>query len=299
MKFLLLSDVHASSKNPIARKDDVLEAFEKKMSFVFRYAEKNKATILQAGDWFHKPRDWRLLSIMIDLLDEYPKVDVYTIYGQHDMYMYSDTDISPTSMSILFQTGHWFKLKRRPVVVGDVSIYGCDFGGKVPVPKGETNILVIHAPIASKELFPDHDFTSPEYFSKEHKGWDLILCGDIHRQFVFNSKSTQVVNTGPIIRLDGSKYNMKHHPSFFVWDSEYRSLDKVQIPHDKGDKVLSRGHIERANEFGDALEAFTNAVKKSAIEDYISVKDTIVRLVKKYKANKLARKFLAEVMDDD
>lgn len=298
MKFVLMSDIHATSKNPIARKDDIQEAFLSKFEFALKYAHKNYATILQAGDFFHRPRDWRLLGQSMDLLDKYD-VQIYTIYGQHDMYMYSDVEESPTTLNILDRAGFVVVLDKEPTVLQDgVHLYGCSYGRKVPRPRGKHNILVIHAPISKKDLFPEHDYTSPEYFMRKNPKYDLVLAGDIHRQFVSTGKRGTLVNTGPLLRYDGSEYNMIHQPSIFLWDTEYRTLQKVQVPHQPASKVLTRGHIEKSRDITDALASFTEVLEGTEVDTY-DARQIIELLVKKMKVGKRVKKILAEVMEDD
>ncbi len=299
MLFVLLSDIHSTSKTPIARKDDVEKTFRKKFRFILKYAKKRKAVILQAGDFFHRPRDWRLLALVLDLLREY-NIKVYTIYGQHDMYMYSDVEESPTSLNILDRAGYVTVLGRKPVRVDNVNIYGVSYGDKIPKPKGDNNILVIHAPISKKELFPDHDFTSPKYFMRKHPGYKLILAGDIHRQFTEIRRQQTLVNTGPLIRYDGSEYNFKHKPSAFAWNSRTLALEKLQIPHAPASKVLTRGHIEKATDISDSLQAFMAEMKKTnSVDDSMDIKYIIRQVSKKVKASKRVKRILGRIMVDE
>lgn len=296
MKFVCLSDIHAVSKNPVGRKDEIDKTFIKKMIFVLSYAKEHKAKILQAGDFFHRPRDWRLLNIMVELINKY-KVDIYTIYGQHDMYMYSDVEDSPTTMSILAKTGHFHILSGKPVRFGEVYVYGASYGSRVPRPKGDVNVLVIHAPIAAKEVYPDQDYASPEYFMRKNKKYDLIVAGDVHRQFIKNLKTRQLVNTGPMLRLEATEYNMKHRPSLFVWDSKTFSLEKIEIPHKRAFRVLSREHIETSQDVEDAIKNFTDTMKRTRI-DFLDITDAIEKLVESSNASMKVKRIISKAMEE-
>lgn len=298
MKFVLLSDIHATSNSPVARKDDILEAFLHKFDFVLNLAKEQGAKILQAGDFFHRPRDWRLLGQVMDVLQIYHAVRIFTIYGQHDMYMYSDVDESPTTLNILDRADYVRVLSRKHVTfrTEDLNIYGCSWGEEVPKPKGKTNVLVIHANISPKDYYPGQDYTSPEVFLKKHK-FDLILCGDIHRHFVATYKNRTLVNTGPMIRYDGSEYNMKHKPCAYIWDSETLALEKVTIPHEPASKVLTRGHIEKGKDISESLLTFAEAMQDTKIEGF-NILASIRKSVEKL-GNKRVKKILAEVMEDN
>lgn len=295
----MLSDIHATGKNPVARKDDILQAFLDKFEFILNYAEDNQCIILQAGDFFHRPRDWRLLSLVMDLLDVY-RVPIYTIYGQHDMYLYSDVEDSPTTLSILHKAGYVNILGKVPVQEDNIRVYGCSWGSKVPKPKKGHNILVIHAGIAATNLYPGHDYKTPNAFLMRHPKYNLVLAGDVHRQFIETYSGRTLVNTGPMMRYDGSKYNMKHKPCAYIWDTSYGTLNKIGIPHGRASKVLTRGHLEKANDFSDALQAFTEEIKKTKhIERSLDIDRIIMKLVKKTKAGSSVKKVLAGVMTDE
>ncbi len=245
MQFILVSDIHATSQNPTNRKDDILNTFISKFSFILKYAQKNNASILQAGDFFHKPRDWNSLDAIISLFNQYKGVNIYSIFGQHDTYMRSKT--LPNNLLTLNKAGYLTLLNKQPVRLNEhyrrkeIYLYGCSWGEEVPKPKGEVNILVVHKSISKKAIFPGHDYTSPEYFIKKNKGWDLILVGDIHRYFTVRTKKTILVNTGPLLRLEASQYNRKHKPTFLIYDTNKKAIvDKIIIPHEPYISVLNR-----------------------------------------------------------
>ncbi len=161
MKFVLLSDVHLLYDNPIARKDIARETQLEKILFVLKYASSIKAVILQAGDMFDKPRSWRVLSSIIPILTDY-KVPIYSVFGQHDMYLYSEENKNATSLGVLASTGyvklldHYVYSFYEAEKATTINIYGCSYGQEVPVPsakksRGKRNILVIHRPILLKK----------------------------------------------------------------------------------------------------------------------------------------------------
>ena len=250
MQFILVSDIHATSQNPTNRKDDILNTFISKFSFILKYAQKNNASILQAGDFFHKPRDWNSLDAIISLFNQYKGVNIYSIFGQHDTYMRSKT--LPNNLLTLNKAGYLDLLSEKPIKFKkhcrskEVCLYGCSWGEKVPEPKGEVNILVMHASISKKAIFPGHDYTSPEYFIKKNKGWDLILVGDTHRYFTVRTKKTTLINTGPLLRLEANQYNIKHKPTLLIYDTGKKTIvDKCIIPHEPYISVLNR--IDKSN----------------------------------------------------
>jgi len=269
MKFVCLSDIHLSSENSEARQDNLVETQFDKLEFVLQLANENQAAILQAGDFFHRPRSWMLLPTVIDLLKKY-QVDIYSVRGQHDDYLYSEETKDRTNLGILVKVGLVIPLSvDRPVVVQDAVLYGanfgqnlCDLGRK----KLGYTIGVIHRSISDKALWPGHQFTSADRYLKDSPDYDFILVGDIHRRFEVVSGNRRLVNTGPMLRREATEYNFDHEPSVFLLDTEdLQQCAWMEIPYSPANRVLSRDHIERKAEADTLLDEFVRMIKDDAI----------------------------------
>ncbi len=276
MKLILLSDIHLSWENPVARKDNLYKVQFEKLGFVFDWAEKINATILSAADFFHRPRSWYLLPEVIAFLLKRQKI-IYTIYGQHDTYLYSEATRDSTSLGILNKYGLVKVIdnqyKQRLFLEDElkyiVTLFGCSYGQDVndfelsKVVDQRTKILLIHAPISTSPLFPGHNITYADKFLEKHKEFDLILCGDIHQSFIIEKQGRFIVNCGPMLRREATEYNYKHKPHFLVYDTEARTIDKVIIPHEMASKVLSREHIIQEEQTELMLEDFIESIKET------------------------------------
>lgn len=299
MKFLLLSDIHATSKNPIGRKDNVMATFFTKFTSILEYAKKHKCIILQAGDFFDKERDWYLLFNIMKLLNKY-KVPIYSVFGQHDSYLYSNINKTPTTLSVLNRTGLIKMLWRAPVKVGrGIKIYGSSWQKPIPKPDDTNplNILVTHAPVYTNPLFPKHKFTKVERFAKQNSGYKLILVGDIHRQFVYMNETTHVVNTGPMLRLDAIEYNSHHRPAAFVYDSKQDTLNKISIPHKRWEEVLDYSHITKEDPTIAARTEWIRLIKEHQIASP-NIKTNIRNAIKKHPISRRGKEILMEVMEN-
>lgn len=303
MNFILLSDIHVTSKTPIGRKDNVLEAFKKKFSFILKYAKKHNAIILQAGDFLDQPRDWHSLYTTLCLLDKY-KVPIYTIYGQHDLYMRANPLNTPTSIGILNKLELVNLLNESPTIFEkNIYVYGCSWNSAVPKPTpSKTNILVIHAPITTKKLFPGHKFTAVPQFISKNKGWDLILAGDIHIKTIHKNK-TILVNTGPMLRLASTRYNMKHQPCFFFYNTRLRKIRGITIPHKNSKLILSRSHIVKKQAEPElllptTLRQFAELLKKKKHYQR-PLKRILESLIKKHNTSEKVKDYLLTIMEED
>lgn len=302
MNFVLLSDIHATVKNPVGRKDDVRKTLFRKLRFIFKMAKRRDAIILQAGDFFDKPRDWNLLLSIINLIKTY-KIKIYTVYGQHDTYLRANINKTGTTLGVLFKTGYLNILSDEPVRENGVKIYGASWGQEIPKPKGRNNILVVHAPVSVSKLYPKHKFIKPDEFASQWKKYDLILVGDIHRSFFYANDSTTVINTGPMLRLDATEYNMDHRPCGYVYNSESKTLDKFTIPHEDGEQVIIRSHIEQSQFNESVMEKFVNSLELDIDDDKSSDAMTIGEILLDYYKKKSIKnriqKIIAKEMEDN
>ena len=303
MNFILISDIHVTSRNPIGRKGNILQSFKNKFIFILEYAQKHNAIILQAGDFFEKSRDWHVLYLISNLIKKY-NVPVYTIYGQHDLYMRANPDTTPTTIGLLNKFGMVNILNnKKPTILDKTYVYGCSWNNKISQPKpGKKNILVIHAPITTKELFPGHNFTAVSNFICKNKGWDLILAGDIHAKTIYKFKKTILVNTGPMLRLASTKYNFKHKPCFFLYNTKSHRVKEIIIPHEDAKLVLSRSHIIKKQVTTKMLPAttlkqFAKLLKQKSASQ-LPLKKILEDLIKKHNAPKKVKRYLLKVMDN-
>lgn len=300
MRFLLLSDIHATSKQPIARKDDIMATFFEKFTFILEYAKKHNCVILQAGDFFDKERDWYLLFNLMKLLNKY-KVPIYSIFGQHDSYLYSNINKTPTTLSILNRVGLVKMLRGVPVRIGSkIKIYGSSWQNPIPKPDAANplNILVIHDTIYTKPLFPRHKFTRVKRFAKQNNGYKLILVGDIHRRFVYINQKTHVINTGPMLRLDAIEYNRHHRPAAFIYDSRHDTVNKISIPHKKSEDVLDYTHLTEKDPTTAARTEWIRLIREHQVISP-NIKTNIRSAIRKNPISRRAKQILLEVIEDE
>lgn len=290
MKLAELSDGHLLWDKPVARLDDVRETQFIKFAFVLAYCAERGISLLQAGDLFNRPRSWYLLPEVMDLLNRY-KVMIYCVFGQHDTYMYSEKTRSATSLGILEKAGMVKILSRDPIHLkgdqagaqSDVFLYGASYGQMLPVPeegRAGINIGVLHAPIAAQALYPGQNYMDATAFIKEHVGYDMILCGDIHQKFMKVWKGRWIVNSGPMIRKEATAYNFQHHPGFFVYDTLSGDPPEwVEIPHAPAEQVLSRTHIEYEEEATTMLDEFVGSIVETDLSAEANFIDNLWLLV--------------------
>lgn len=302
MKLALLSDGHLTSKTPRARINNTLLAGIRKLTFVFEYCKKNNIQyILQAGDLFNGSIDILALFKFISLITKYD-IKFLSIWGQHDLSNRNKN--VPTNLGILSKSGIINILSNDPYIINtmnrnvyDIKIYGCSWKDKVRNVGGNGNILVIHAPITTKPLWKGHKYDNAKKFIKEYESYDLILCGDIHRQFIYyNTDGRIICNTGPLLRLEATEYNFEHKPIFYVYDTKSKKTKTINMPHENAEKVLDAGHLEVANEESSLRDSYIDL--KQIQNENIKIMSIIEELIRKSSRQDNIRKIIQELGDD-
>jgi hypothetical protein len=291
--------------NPIGRLDDAMEVSLDKFSWVLGYCSRNNYGLVIAGDFTDSPRSWELLSVLADMIAE-SGVSIFAVYGQHDTYKHNVKERYKTILGVLESSGLVTILDEEPKRIfphlkSKINLYGTSYnrsGVKVPIPKKNIpgqNLLVIHAPIAKRALWHSHDYINAKKFLMEHKQYDLILCGDIHRRFFVRDKSNRIiVNTGPMFRKTADEYNFKHSPCFYLLNQNF-ALSKISIPHDPAKEVLSRNHIKIEKENRKALEDLMEELSVEAKEDFTV--DLVANLFRMARDNNVEREVI-EIIED-
>lgn len=302
----LISDIHGTLQTPISRKDNIKKTFLDKMDFVLKTCDSNHDVLLQAGDFCNQPREWDVLSELIQLIKKH-NVKIYTIYGQHDLYMRNRS--TSTTLSVLTKTGLVKALTDKPTYIKSSNFYSCfaTYGASwgEPVPKPEKkmdshicNVLVMHSPISDKGIFPGQDWTQEKHFLKRHVDYDIILVGDIHRKFLHRSNDNRyIMNTGPLLRLEANEYNMRHKPCFFRFN-EQQTFTTIKVPCEKATKVLDRSVLVSSKHEKTLLEDFIKTIQNKG-EFTSDVKQNVVEYCRKNKVAKSIRKILFDLMDGD
>ena len=299
MKFLLTSDWHLLWDSPVGRLDNAHETQMEKLKFLLDFAEKEKVVIIQAGDFFHRPRSWYLLPEVMSLLLK-GRNPIYCVVGQHDRYMYSE-NIDSTALGILNKSGCVFLLDGIFMPNDEVEIYGCGWGEQVPEvsPLERIKILVIHAPILMSKVWAEQIgyHYAPEFLNK-YKEFDLILCGDIHKKFIFRSEDGRIIcNSGLLLRLNASEDMFDHHPGFWIWDSDTFKMDWIEIPHKPAEEVLSREHIDDVEDRSKILSEFIENIKSGGEVKGVVFVDVLEQLCQNEGIGEEVKKILGDIME--
>jgi len=244
LRILLLSDTHYRSTSPVGRIDDFRKAQRNKWRRVRKAAEENAVDyVLQAGDL------WNMPNPPIELIKEFLVVanfgtPLLTILGQHDMYMRS-LSLDNTANGLLQHLGIVKILSETGFYEQSTFIAGVSYGGDLEkardalrASKASYKILVIHAMIGDKPLYPGHDITKASGFLKKVKEADLILTGDYHYPYYHEHEGRVILNTGCLMRMTRDDRDMNRRPHYYILNTITRKLKKKFIKAESPEKVF-------------------------------------------------------------
>jgi len=301
-KFACLSDIHLLWKNPRSRLDDLTVTQFEKLDFISNWCQHNNATLLQAGDFGDVPRSFYLTVELYKFLKLAKGFNICCVYGQHDTYLYSEMTREYTMLGLLGLTQSIYLLGEKPyytIDVENVSMYGVSYGQDIPnvIDKNDTNVLVIHAPIAKRAFYPNQKYMDAEKFLTENKDFDLIICGDIHNEnFCITKDGRTILNTGPLLRKTADEYSFTQDVGFYSYDIENKEIEWIKVPHQPANKVLSREKLDEASRREDVVDEFIEEVLSADDIDGDEFIEVLNNLIKKKKANKEVIGILSEIM---
>ncbi len=288
MKFLLTSDDHFRLDQPKCRTDNFRETQARKFRWIEDLAKRHNATILKAGDTFHKARispegeSWMIRHM--------PKILTITIPGNHDLPYHSMNQYKDSSLSVLEACGKINVLKgdeNYSVFLSEkIGVFGFCWGSNLEEWIGKTKgaikekgpfektIALMHIYVYNEKKYWDEDeiATKADSLMKRLSMFDLIVTGHNHIPFVKQNKNQILINPGSITR---QRADDNFRPRVYVWDSFNNKISKEYIPISEG--VISLDHIkktkednERLNEliekFGIKIEQSTGPIKSKEID---------------------------------
>jgi len=282
---LLLGDGHFSKRKPENRLDiDYFGAQLGKLNQVAMIYHKHKCDgLLQVGDFFES---WRIghevVADIISNLDAF-KMKIFLVWGQHDIYGHSVESFISSPLMVLIEAGLCTLLLDSPIHRGLCSFYGAPFGCRVPVPSVDDSykVLVVHQMVGDKPLFPGQDIVHPQRFLKEHKEYNLIVCGDYHYRFIEERDGRFCINPGALVRKTISERDLEHEPAVVLFDTIENRYEVIKLEVESVEDIFSVKRKEKKGEHDYAtLLKFLENLKESR-GTYIGWKDILAELIKK------------------
>ncbi len=303
MKFGLLGDIHARVKAPEGREDEWFATLLGKLTEAFDWFEAEGVRgVLQPGDFFDTPRPSNyLLSQLIELLASYGGIPIWGVLGQHDTYYHQVDQPSRTPLGVLAASRIIEIVGAAPVVENEVRIFGASWGQEPTRLRRRAKdeafrILIAHAPVGSKPLFPGHKCTNPSEYAKQHPGFDFILLGDYHYWFDVEAPSCRVVNVGSLMRMRNSKMDRKHEPTVGILDTESMEIEYKQLKVAPASEVFHSMKSSKTAKMPEVLEEFLAKLKDTGSLG-VSFLDNLELVVKEQGASNEVRLVLSSILE--
>lgn len=244
MKILVLSDIHIMLTNPLAWQTSYSDALVETFRWIKRQALKHKVDmILCAGDVFDKSilrKPSEIVASIMFAIDYLPKMS--GVIGNHDLVGNTMDNLSRSMIGPVISSGVYTMLS-KPTVVGDVSIYGFNYGEEFTGPNKDDDskykIAVWHQLVSKTDgEFPGA--ISAGSVVREYNGkYNLIITGDNHQRFEVAGKDTWLMNPGSLMRINAAQLDYK--PCIQIIDTDENCATAVPIPFKVED--VSRDHL--------------------------------------------------------
>lgn len=244
MKILVLADIHIMLTNPLAWQTSYSDALVETFRWIKRQALKHKVgMILCAGDVFDKSilrKPSEIVASIMFAIQNLPKM--VGIVGNHDLVGNTMDNLSRSMIGPVISSGTYAMLD-KPTVIGDVSIYGFNYGEEFTGPNKDDDskykIAVWHQLISKTDgEFPGS--ISAGSVVREYNGqYNLIITGDNHQRFQVDGKITTLLNPGSLMRINASQLDYK--PCIQIVDTEAHTCTSIAVPFKPED--ISRDHL--------------------------------------------------------
>lgn len=298
LTFVCTKDWHYAGQNPKARVDNYQETLNLKIREIFDIARQKEADgILVAGDLFDSfYTTLPVIAELAALLKESP-CPIYTIAGQHDEESHNPASLRRSPYGLLVRLGIVEDVATiRPGYVFtsdpelkpiDVLITGKHYGwnadkddGYYNYPEGIERITgptyIIH--LAHGTLVDHHPpFDRYTHIDNLQTNADVLVVGDYHPGIgIIKRNNTLIVDPGALARQRATPSDMTRPVQVAVLTvtAEGCSAELVPLLSAKpGSEVLSREHIEEAEQREDRIEKFLGLLQQGSARKFAETRE--------------------------
>jgi len=288
---LQIGDIHAAFRKPANRLDEnYLETIKGKLEQIGNIAaEYDVDVIVQVGDWFDSPEvSKEVVATMEDIVFDWCTTTA-AIFGQHDISGHNAKTFKRSPLRVLEASRLVTMLTDKHVVFNnpDIHFYGASFGQPVPVVKNKDkyNVLVIHAMIGDKELYPGQPLQKPRAFLKKHPDYDLVLCGDYHYNFIdefFGDNKHQIIsNAGAVLRKTVGIRDQKLIPGVHLIDTVAGTIKRLELAVEPVERILNlEKEIDYTEDINSRLVEFIESLKNNNTKQCLCWENMLLNVYK-------------------
>ncbi len=215
MKYLVTSDWHVRATSPAKRIEGEYwwgMVLKPKIKFILDYAKKNNLPILHGGDLFDKPT-FSSIPILNELKEMLSEVEMYIVPGNHDVYMRQWDNFDRTALKNVMPP-----VKMWPSYISHETIENYT----------DNDILLIHRFVSLDKIDFIAESITVDTLLDMYKIPNLIITGDNHMTWAYETEGRLVLNTGSLTR--NTIAQKEHKPVIFVVDSDTLEFEEIEIP---------------------------------------------------------------------
>lgn len=277
---IFTADIHLRDDTPECRTDDFAAARQRKIEWLRGLqAENGGCPIIDGGDLCHK---WQVSSelegwALINMPD-----GMITVPGQHDLPNHSLALYKKSSLHVLEAAGKVKVLIDSEKIkghthIGEHLVTGFAYGTTLLSDRKNTGnansrtVAVVHAFVG--ETVPPfiNGYTSAQILAAL-PGYDVIVAGDHHVPLVHVARNGRlVVVPGSMMRTTADQADFR--PRVYLWYADTNTVEPAYYPIETG--VVSREHLDRAEERETRMTAFVNRLDGDGVEVGLSFADNI------------------------
>lgn len=239
------ADLHLRLDVPLCRGETEEEWLELQKKSL--HALISNYPLVIVGDIFHRAvSSPKLVNLFLDKVNN---EDTYIMAGNHDLQM-RNPDMSHTSYGTLEYFINSIGLRWAMV----------SYGGSKPLGNTRSEILFLHRLVfpSNSTIPPGSDGISAKDLLTLYPDYKLIVAGDNHDGFIYEEDGRKVLVPGSMTIQSAKAIDRLCY--FYDIDEETLEITKHLFP-DTGEMV-TREHINKANEREERLTAFVEALKK-------------------------------------
>lgn len=250
MKYLLTADIHLRTEAPVCRTDDDWWGFQQeRYRLIYETGVKNKcAEIIMVGD-INDVSDIskEILHLINTTAHEYQdRIKTVIMAGNHEVPQHATKFLSDSKIALLrYNPAITFLWPNEEFVTT------------------HNELRLVHQCIFEKEEdVPDikaykHAATLLDEFPEQ---W--IVCGDMHKRFLYESGDRKVINCGHVNR---QKVSENYECGCWILDTEKNSIKYVDFPDDSA--YVSEEHLRNKKEKDARLDELAAHLNETEVLD--------------------------------
>jgi predicted phosphodiesterase len=248
---LVFSDPHIYGRNPICRKDNLVELQFEKLNEVKDIANRYKVPVICLGDVTESPHiSHAMVSVIAQILNQIDK-KFFTLIGQHDLWYYDLSSFDSTALGALVNASQNI---HRIEMFNNIYNFNINYAHWNQIPQiREGNIFLTHKPVVPREFVKKYMWLSQNVNNNKFyiledlpKTYNLIMCGDWHLRYIYRNNKTLLINPGALTRRKANEDSLNTFPSVILISFEFPFNHKIlalQIAKNP-EEVISSDHLE-------------------------------------------------------